>query len=1024
MQKRRQTYWNLCAALFLVLVFGAVQAFAQLDTGSLVGVVRDKSGAVITDAAVKITNTKTGKVFETKSNSTGEYNQPGLPSGPYKIEVDRNGFKTAVVTDIFLHATERRAADVNLEIGAASDQVTVTADAATVNTQSSDTGATITSTSITNLPLNGRDFTSLIALVPGAVTTGGFGQQSLGGFETDLAGVNVLLDGSDATRIDTNATSTQLGRQESRISRASIDSIQEFRVLQSTYSAEYGRSTGDVINVITKSGGNSFHGNLFEYLRNDVFDAQNYFAKQNTPLRLNQFGGNLSGPLVKNKLFFFVNYEGVRQIVNKPTPSVVIADSERSKFVAAMQPVINALPHPNSTDPVVFTDSNGVSVPRPDLGWYYSNFRNSLREDTGSVKIDWNASMKDTFAFRYNISDSFTSTQYGVATDQTSPSTSRNHLFKTTWNHTFSPTLLNEAGFALNRPQTDSLGGGGGFPLFQCSAFWGCNVHNSFGAAPGPALFSLRSPQYSLQYMDTMSWVKGRQSIRFGVDIRHNNTQRALDPQQFLSFDSLADLEAGQAFQLSTLGYTMIGVQNTNYGAFLQDDVRVTPRLTVNLGVRYEYNSVLHGDKVGNFDINTLTLQPLGAPLYNPDRNNFGPRIGFSWDPRGQGKTVVRGGFGIFYNPLLTGSVLSLGSNYQQAFSYNIFDVLNFLFGVPGARVCTPSYFLTYPVPDPLPVCNPPLASSVNGIDKNMRDTYSEHWSFGIQQQLAPSTVLELTYVGNHGVKLPAGAAYAGMELNLSPLDPNAHLLSPNYSQVRRLGNFLGSNYNALNVSVRRHVGKGLNLDANYTWSHELDNAVNILTSAFQNSRNPSGDYSSGDIDVRNNFTAGAVYDIPVAHFLPKKLGEGWQVSTLFQARSGLPVNIALSSPFLGIDQLRPNAPSGPINTSPNGAKGFFIGAGQFPVPAAGQYGTLRRNAGLGPKFAQLDFSTSKTTQISEHLAVQFRAEAFNLLNHPNFANPSGYLDDVNFGNSTSTIGNSVGVGTSRQLQFAVKLLF
>ena len=1012
MQKGRQTYWNLCAALLLMLVFGAVQAFAQLDTGSILGVVRDRSGAVVTDATVKVTNTKTGKVYSTKTSDSGEYNLPSLPTGPYKVEVDHAGFKTGIVNEVFLHATERRATDVNLEIGAATDQVTVTAEATAVNTQTSDTGATIDSTSVTNLPLNGRDFTSLIALVPGSVTTGQFGQNSLGGFETSLAGVNILLDGTDATRIDVNATSTQLGRQESRVSRASVDSIQEFKVLSGVYSAEFGRSSGDVVNVITKSGGNVVHGTLFEFLRNDVMDAKNYFATQKTPLRLNQFGGNLSGPIIKNKLFFFVNYEGVRQVINTPTTAFVYTAATRATAVPSMAPVLATIPLPNRPGAVV---NNGVT--RTDLGYYDTNLRNTLREDTGSVKLDYNATERDTFSLRYNIADSFTSTQYGVATGQVSPSDSRNHLLKLTWNHTFGGTLLNQLGIALNRPQTDSLGGGGNFPIFQCPFFFGfgCTASNSTGVTPGPALFSNRRPQHSIQFLDSMNWSKGRNQISFGFDIRKNVTHDALDPQKFLAYLSITDFLNNNGFSVSTLGHTMVGVENSNFGFFVQDDIRLTQRLTVNLGVRYEYNSVLQGSQIGNFDIATLSLLPKGAPLYEPDRNNFAPRIGISWDVLGTGKTVVRAGGGIFYNPLLTGAALSLAGNYQQSFSVNVFDLLF------GTRSCTPAFTIAYPLPATLPNCQPALPSSVNAIDRNMRDTYSGHWSFGIQQQLVKNTVLDVNYVGNRGIKLPAGAAYAGLEYNYDPFGgPNQ--LSPNFGNIRRLGNFLDSNYNALQVSVRRRASHGLTLDANYTWAHQLDDAVNILLGAYQNSHNPGADYGDGDIDVRHNFTMGAVYEIPVATFLPKRLGEGWQISSIFQTRSGLPVNIANSAPFLGIDQLRPDrVPNVPIQGS--GAPGNVLNRNAF-APAAAGYGNTRRNAGRGPGFAQLDLALSKTTKVTNRVSLQFQGQMFNLLNHPNFANPSGYLDDLNFGKSTSTVGTHVGSGTSRQAQLGLKLLF
>jgi hypothetical protein len=1017
MRSANRPLWHVCAILFLLLVLGSVQSWAQLDTGSIVGTVHDKSGAVVSGATVKITNTKTGRTWEAKSGSVGEYSVQGLPVGPYKVEVAQQGFKTEVVSNIILHPAESPRADLTLDIGSTGETVNVSADAATVNTTTSESGATIDSKSVSNLPLNGRDFTSLIALVPGSVTTGQFGQNSLGGFETSLAGVNVLLDGTDATRIDVNATSTQLGRQESRISRTSVDAIQEFKVLSGVYSAEYGRSSGDVVNVITKSGGNVVHGTAFEYFRNDAMDAKNYFSTKDTPLRLNQFGGNLGGPIKKDKLFFFVNYEGVRQTVDTPSFAFVYTDATRALAVPSMQPVMDAIPHANRPGPVTVTDSTGTTVVRNDLAYFDGNLENTLREDTGSIKLDYNASQKDTFSLRYDIADSFTSTQYGFATDQVSPSNSRNHLAKITWNHTFNPNVLNEFGVALNRPQTDSLGGGGDFPIFQCPFFFGfgCVASNSIGLTPGPALFSNRRPQHSIQYLDTVSWVKGRQQFRFGFDIRKNVTHDALDPQKFLAYLSISDFLNNNGFSVSTLGHTMVGVENTNFGGFIQDDIRLTSRLTVNLGLRYEYNSVLKGDQIGNFDVPTLKLLPQGAALYQPDRNNFAPRIGFSWDPFGTGKTVVRAGAGIFYNPLLTGAALSLAGNYQQSFSVNIFDLL---FGV---RSCTPAFNIAYPLPASLPTCTPPLPASVNALDQNMRDTYSGHWSLGIQQEVLKDTVMELNYVGNRGIKLPAGAAYAGLELNYDAFGGPNHL-SPNFGNIRRLGNFLDSNYSALQASVRRRVANGLTLDANYTWSHELDDAVNILLGAYQNSADVHGDYASGDIDVRHNFTLGAVYDVPAAHFMPRRLAEGWQVSTLFQTRSGLPVNIANSAPFLGIDQLRPDLVPG-VSIQGSGAPNNILNRGAFTAAALG-YGNVPRNAGRGPGFAQVDLGISKLTKINEKVGVQFIGQMFNLLNHPNFANPSGYLDDLNFGRSTSTVGTHVGTGTSRQAQLALKVIF
>jgi hypothetical protein len=723
--------------------------------------------------------------------------------------------------------------------------------------------------------------------------------------------------------------------------------------------------------------------------------------------------------LVKNKLFFFTNYEGVRQTIDTPTTATVYSDASRLLFAPSMAAVIAAVPHSNNSTPVrIYDPANNVYVDRPDLAYYDGKLHNTLREDTGSVKVDWNANDKNSFALRYNIADSFTSTQYGVSEGQVSPSNSRNHLLKLTWNSTLHKDLVNEFGVALNRPQTDSLGGGGDFPIFQCSTFWGCNVNNEFLTTPGPALFSNRRPQHSIQLLDTVIWVNGRHTVRTGFDIRHNVTHDALDPQYFLSYASINDLYNNAGIQFDTLGHTMVGVSNTNYSFFVQDDIRLTPRLTVNLGLRYDYNSVLQGDQIGNFDLKTLSLLPEGAPLYQPDRNNFAPRVGFSWDPFGKGKTVIRGGGGIFYSPLLTGAALSLAGNYQQSFSANLIDLA---FGLRDCGTFTWQN-IAYPLPATLPTCTPALPTSVSYLDQNMRDTYSMHWSFGVQQQITPNSIFDLNYVGNRGVKLPAGAAYAGLELNYTPFGTKQ--ISDAFGNVRRLGNFVNSNYHALQASYRYRMSHGLTVDANYTWSHELDDGVNILTGAYQNSYDPKADYASGDIDVRHNFTVGAVYDVPRATFLPKAVANGWQISPMFQVRSGLPVNIAMAAPMLGIDQLRPNFVSG-VSIKPENysAPNNQFNAAAFVASPTG-YGDVPRNFGRGPGFAQVDFALSKTGSLSENTKLQFRAEMFNLLNHPNFANPSGNLNDPNFGKSTSTVGSHVGMGTSRQIQLALKLMF
>jgi outer membrane receptor protein involved in Fe transport len=1013
----------LFLAFFTAVVFSSA-AFAQYDTGSINGIVRDKTGAVVGGADVKVTSAKNGRVIAVTTGDGGEYNVPGLPEGTYTVEASHAGFATETVSNVVLHASETRAANIELKVGAATENVTVTADTFAVNTETSESGGTINGTQVENLPLNGRDFTSLIELVPGSITSAGFGGTSLGGSETSYAGVNVLLDGADANRVDSQAVSTQLGRQESRINRASVDSIAEFEVLSGVYSAEYGDSSGSIVNVITKSGSNALHGGVFEFFRNDVFDAENYFQTGKAPFRLNQFGGNLGGPIVHDKLFFFVNYEAVRQATDSPTgPVIVMTAATRAMAVSQMQPVVNAEPLPNPALGPVITPDGTI---RTDLGYFEGSLFDTLREDTGSAKLDYNASPKDSFSFRYNISDSFTNTEYGPALYQVSPSPGRNYFLKGTYNRIISPNLLNEFGVAFNRPSTDSFGGGGPFPFFQCSALLGCTADNGFGAAPGPDLFSEHRPQHSLQFLDTLSWTKGRHAIRAGLNIRHAVTHDALIPQDFIAYDSQSDYLANQGWQFSTLGHNVVGLENTNYGFFIQDDIRVTPRFTLNLGLRYDYFSVLHGDLMQNFDIPTLTFGPLGGGLYHPDRNDFGPRLGFAWDPHGDGKTVIRGGGGVFYNPSLTGEALSLAGNYQQGYNVSIFTLLGF-FGPP--IVCTPPfgnpyYYINYPLPNPLPTCTPAPPPNVDALDPHLRDSYSLHWSLGVQHQLARDTIMEISYVGARGLKLPAGAAYAGEELNLSPFGgPNE--ISPNFGNIRFLGDYVESNYHSLQASLRRHLSHGLTLDANYTWAHETDDGADILLAAYQNSHDIKQDYASGDIDVRHNFTMGAVWDVPTMTSVPSLLGKGWQLNSIISARSGLPVNIAVASPFLGIDQIRPDlVPGQSIRPSNYSVPLNQFNFNAFAIPPAGELGDLGRNAGRGPGFAQIDLGLTKTAQITEHLNAQLGAQCFNIANHPNFANPDGNLEDFTFGQTTSTVGNKVGLGTARQFQIFAKFTF
>ena len=999
---------SCCMVLAILILSSAGVAVAQLDTGSIQGTVRDTTGAVVPGAAVVVTNESTQRTYRVNSNSQGEYTVPALPVGIYSVTTSYKGFGTSKILSVPVNASALQRTDVVLKPGSTSEQVTVTSNQMQVNTLGADLGTTIDASRIANLPLNGRDFTDLLALVPGSVTSGQFGQTSLGGAETSFAGVNILLDGADATRIDTNATSMQLGRGAARVTRASVDSIAEFHILQGNFSAEYGRSIGDVVNVITKSGSNDWHGMAFEYLRNDALDARNYFAVPGTktPLRLNQFGGNLGGPVVHDKLFFFANYEGVRQTITNTQIYDVLNAANRALFVPAMQPVVAAIPVGNlGPDPA---DAGH------NFDLYSANLPNTLREDTGSVRIDWNPSETNKFYLRYNIGDSDTSTTYGPAIGQTAPTPARTQFLKLSNTHAFSATLLNEAGFGINSNHVESYGGGGPFPVISFSCFF-CN----FGAAPGPATFASIRPQTSYQYIDTLTKVWGHQTLKAGLDIRHNLSNEELGLQQFLSFGSISDFENNNGFAFGTLGNPMTRIRNTNYDFFVQDDVRLARIFTLNLGVRYEYNTVLHerDNQLANFDIATQTVGAKDAQLYKPDYNNFAPRIGFSWDPYGLGKTVVRGGFGVFYNPQLTGAVFSLTDNTSNNVSVNVFQAIF------GTVSCTPNFPLSYPVAT-MPTCTPQVRN-VDQFDPKTRDSYAYHYSFGVQQELAPNTVLEMTYSANRGLKLPAGAAFAGLQFNNQNPITGTYPLSQNFANERLLGNFLDSKYNSMQVALRGHH-RILTYDLNYTWAHEFDDTVSVF-GAFVNPTNPRNDFSTGDIDVRNNFTADAFFQAPDIRPLPRVLGHGWAIGSIASIRGGLPVNITTNVPNDYGTPQRPDfvagATPGSIRAKNYSAPNHQFDSSVFTTPPSSSFGDVPRNAGVGPKFAQVDLTAIKRTALGEKWNLEFRADLFNIANHPNFANPDGNTTDPNFGRSSQTVGSTIGTGTSRQVQFSIKIL-
>jgi hypothetical protein len=1035
---QRSFYLLSCVSLLLCFCFWNAKAGAQLDTSTIRGIVTDRSGAVVPGTTVVITDMNTNRSFTTITNSTGEFAAPSLSVSSYRLTFTRRGFKTATIDNVTLHANQTVAENAVLDIGAESQVVEVHANRIAIDTDTSALGTTITADQVAKLPLNGRDFTALLALVPGAIQNTGdsVNRDSLGGFPSGQIGANMLVDGADATRVDGNVTFSTFGRGNARITRSSVDNIQEIKVLSSDYSAEYGRAIGDIVNVITKSGTNQLHGEGFEFFRNDALDAKNYFYNGTpTPLRLNQFGGNLGGPVLRNKLFFFANYEGVRQHVTTPVTGTSLVLNARMRAMAApsVAPIIAKIPV-----------GNGGPAPTQNHIIYSYWFdvlngatSNDIQEDTAAIKLDYVLSPKNNFSVRYNYNLSDTYGVYGLAIGQTANAPQLAQLGKATWNYTGSQTFLNEAGFAINSPHSHQDAGEPGFPIFSC---FFCSV--GFGIAPSPQLFASNEPAISYQAIDTATKIKGRNQFRFGTDIRWNNVGRELNTQDTLIYNGGPTVEAAtdlpcngqpqgtggcvdpsggpEAFLANDgigwtrLGYPLTHMKNVMMGFFLNDEWKLRPNLALNLGIRWEHNSVLHDAEgtVHNFDIATLSLLPAKTSFYTPSYVDWAPRFGFNWDPTGRGVTSLKGGFGLFFLPIAAGSPLNLAGNTEENLSINLLQI-----AFQGVTCNPPLTVIQFPLPAQAPDCNPKAPVSVTAFEPHQRDSYSEQWSLALEQQFAKNSVVTFAYRGNRGLRLTAGG-----NLNLENPLTGHNYISDSFGGINLAGQFASSKYNALNVSVRTNA-RGLSLQANYNWTREFDDFMGLFE-AYQDPYNINADFSPGDIDVRNSFSIGMVYSIPGANRTFSSLSSGWQVTAILQGRTGSPVNLGWSenNPFTG--SLRPDCNFG----IPTRALHYSLPGPQFNPAAfsqpAGNYGTCPRNYARGPGFIQPDIGLVKNTKLGEHLAWEFRGEFFNIINHPNFSNPGSTVNGFDFGTSYATVGNLVGLGTSRQVQLSTKLVF
>lgn len=977
-------------AALLSLFLGAL-AHAQ-DRAAINGTITDPSGGVVAGAKVELTSTLNGFRRTATTGADGIYEFPSLGVGTYSVSISKDGFKPYQIGGIDVLFGQIRTLDERLEVGALSDSVQVTATVEALNRTNAEIDGVVETPQIAELPIDGRNWATLMTLTPGAINTGDGGQRSIRFDGHSLDDSNFTFDGIDASGVQ-----EQTEKAETRLS-ISLDSIAEFRVATSVYTAESGAAGGAQVNVVSKTGTNLFHGTLYDYLRNDALDTRSPFDGSSIPpFRLNQFGAQLAGPIKKNKAFFFVNYEGLRQTLGQTLIGFVPSASARSQILAT-SPVLKSIvdAFPQGETPV---DANTDQITIQGT--------NTVREDSGLFRFDYRFNDSNSFYVRYSIDNALINNpQDALGTTNTIPVIPHNLVLQ--FQHIFSPTLINEAKFGLNRVNYHNWNYGTS-PISVSTADYSSLSDNTLDEEIGT----------TFSWIDSVTKIAGRHTFKFGVDIRRirlNNSGNAVRDSS-IDYASLTDFIHNSADSASVLeGEGIRGNRRTFFAGYAQDEFKVTPQLTLNLGLRYEYYTVAHEilDRAAVVDIAGCGgFCPKGTPFYDPNPNDWGPRVGIAWAPASLGgKTVFRTGFGIYY-----------GANQNDDFS----DPLES--AVPRYGFTSSDFAnLSYPLDQFITPQN--ALYTPKAIDRHRKDLSYDNWNFLVQQQLPGKFQLQTGYIGSVGHHL-----FTRYTINL--IDPTTGKRPlAQFSQFGLKTNDGNNNFNAMQISLERRLSGGLLWQTQYMWSHGItDSSLGAGESVtFQDQACRSCDRSDSNIDVRHTMTTNAVYQLP---FLKSsKIFGGWELSGIATASTGRPVNITLSRkagalPDGNTGSQRPNLVPGVSIYAANQTIDNWFNPAAFAVPASGTWGNLGRYIARGPGYYEFDTALQKKFFVTERINLNFRAEAFNLLNHPIFANPSGSIGSNpaspsgGFGRITSILNTgAVGTGTPRRLQFALRLNF
>ena len=1000
----------------------ASRANAQ-STATVQGRVLDANGAVLPGAKVTVSNRETGFERTAKTDEEGNYQFAALPVGSYRVEVRAEGFRTEIAQSLSVEVARIVVQDFRLEIGDIAQVVNVPSDSMLIELATVSVGQVINERTVQEIPLNGRYFIDLGLLLPGSVTppqNGFLSAPTRGGGSLAL---NTAGNREDTVNFQINGIT--LNDQVNNILNFNppLTSIREFKIDNSTFSAEYGRNSGAIVNVATRSGTQEFHGEIYEFFRNDALDARNFFNFTSTeppPFKRNQFGFAIGGPLKlprfgeggpvfvggKPRAFFFFNYEVLRQRQGVDLNSLVLSDAQRASVT---DPVIRSLL------PLIPRANFFAGTPR-----FIGSAPASADVNQWTIDLSYNLSENDRLHGYYvyqralraepnlqgNTIPGFGDIRRGLR-----------QLLTLNETHVFSPTLVNEIRLGFNRiyftatanaelnPADFGLNNGINRPigLPQINIAGGLN----FG---GPVQLPQGRGDTTIVISDTVSYLRGRHSLKFGGEYRIFYNNNFIQDTGSFNFPTVPAFLAGNANSFTiTLSERAPSVAQGAFGAFIEDSFKWLPNLTLELGLRYDLNlsPTERYDRFVVFDPQTVSLLRVGRDieqLYRTSNKNFQPRVGFAWDPFGNGKTSVRAAYAILVEQPTTNVAAQTSMNPPLATPLSFTGTIRLDNAINLATAAGNSLFT---------------------VDPNYTNAYVQSWNLNVQHELLPDLALMLGYFGSKGTHLrisrnlnqPTNGVRPFPRLSVSsPLLPGATL--GNITEVESTGN---SSYNALWATVTRRFSRGLQLNASYTWSKSID--YNSLSApptvvTVQNSYDLRADRGLSDFDARHRFVVSAIYELP---FKGNLLKEGWQLATIIQAQSGNPVNIVTSSSTVNgvANTVRPDV-NGPVEIT--GSLDRWFDTSVFTTVA--RFGNLGRNVIIGPGFNNVDFSVLKNIKLSDSTNFQFRAEVFDLFNHANFGQPGRVVGSATFGRISNTRFPTGDSGSSRQLQFALKFMF